>query len=314
MTARIRRALLAAAALALALCAGGAPFASAQSDVIHVGISPFEAHADAYYAQDLGLFKKAGLNVDIQQYAGGSLIVAAIVGGALQIGAGNPLPLVNARQHGIHVVLISPGYISDAANPPIDGLVVAAGSPIHDGKDLSGKTVGVTALRSIDQIATDLWIDHHGGDSSAVRLVEVPQSAMAGAVAEGRIDAAMVGEPALSAGIASGNVRLLGRAYDAIAPHFIVAAWFATEDWANRNPETVRAFAAAINAASAWAFAHPEQAAAILQKYMKVTFTSAHEYHARTLDPALIQPVIDGALRYKILDTPMDARDLIWKN
>jgi hypothetical protein len=30
------------------------------------------------------------------------------------------------------------------------------------------------------------------------------------------------------------------------------------------------------------------------------------------LDPALIQPILDGAARYKIID-PMKASDLIWK-
>jgi hypothetical protein len=46
---------------------------------------------------------------------------------------------------------------------------------------------------------------------------------------------------------------------------------------------------------------------------MKVTYTRAHEYHARTIDPTFIQPIIDSAVRYKLLTTPMNASDLIWK-
>ena len=54
---------------------------------IHVAVSAFEAQADAYYAQELGLFKNAGMNVEIQQLQGGSAIIAAILSGAVQIGA-----------------------------------------------------------------------------------------------------------------------------------------------------------------------------------------------------------------------------------
>ena len=299
----------------VALGAGSARRAGAQTEpVVHVGISAFEAHADAYYAQDLGLFRRAGLNVDIQQYQGGSTIVAAITGGSLQIGAGNPLPLASARQRGIRVVLVAPGYLYDYAAPsPIDALAVAVNSPLRTGKDLEGKTVAVTGLRSVDHIVVYAWVDQHGGKSSLVKVVEIPQSAMVDAVAEGRVDAAQIGDPALTAGIVAGKVRIIGKAYDAIGKRLFAAAWFSSDEWAAKNPETIRKFTAAINDASAWAAKNPEAAATVLQKYMKVTFSRAHEYHNRTLDPAYIQPLLDAAFKYKALDRPMNASEIIWK-
>lgn len=300
-----------------ALLAGGVPpqAAGAQADrVVRVGVSPFEAHGDAYYAQDLGLFKRAGLDVEIQQYAGGATIVAAIVGGSLQIGAGSPLPVATARERGIPIVLVAPGYLYDSAAPsPIDALAVAASSPYRTGRDLDGKTVAVAGVRSVAQLAAYSWIDRNGGDSSSVKAVELPQSAMADAVADGRVDAAEIGDPALSAGIADGKVRIIGKAYDAIAKRLFAAAWFATEDWAAGNADAIRAFTAAINDASAWAVKNPEAAVAVLGKYMKVSFSRAHEYHATTLDPGLIQPLLDAAVKYKMLDRPMNASEIIWK-
>lgn len=295
-----------------------APFvplaAAAQSaQVVRVGVSPFEAQGDVYYAQELGLFKRAGLDVQVQQYQGGSVIVAAVVSGALDIGAGSPLPLASARLRGLPVVLIAPGYLYDSNAPSlIEGLCVAINSTAKTGKDLNGKTVAVTGLRSIDHIGAYSWIDQHGGDSSTVKVVELPQSAMADAIADGRVDAAEIGDPALTAGLDSGKIRVLAKAYDSVAKRFFAAAWFSTPDWAAKNPDVVRKFTAAINDASAWAVKNPEQAATVLQKYMKVTFTRAHEYHARSLDPALIQPILDGAVKYKFLD-PINAADLIWK-
>jgi NitT/TauT family transport system substrate-binding protein len=283
--------------------------------VIHVGLSPFEGQAGPYYAQDLGLFKAAGLNVEIQPYNGGAAIVSAIAGGSLQIGGGTPLPLAQARAHGIKIVLIAPGYIYDYKAPsPIDALVVAVNSPLRNAKELNGKTIAVTALRGLDEIAVDSWMDKNGGDSRSIKFTEIPQSAMADAVASGRVDAAQLGDPTLSAALDGGKIRILAKSYDAISNRLFGSVWFASEEWAAQNPEVVRKFAAAINQAAAWATRNPVEAAAVLQKYLKANYPRAHEYHARTLDPAFIQPMLDAALRYKLLTSPVTAGELIFKS
>ena len=221
-----------ALALTLALICGAG--ATAQTTpVIHVGLAPFEGQAGPYYAQDLGLFKAAGLNVDIQPYNGGGAVVSAIAGGSLQIGGGTPLPLAQARGRGIKIVLIAPGYIYDYKAPSlINALVVGVNSPIHDAKDLAGKTVAVTQLRGLDEIAVDSWLDKNGGDSKNVKYTEFPQTAMADAVAAGRVDAAQIGDPALSAAVDAGKVRVLAKEYDAISNRLFGSVWFASEDWA----------------------------------------------------------------------------------
>lgn len=303
---------LALAAMFALLCSAGAT--AQTTPVIHLGLAPFEGQADPYYAQDLGLFKAAGLNIDIQPYNGGAAIVSAIAGGSLQIGGGTPLPLAQARGRGIKIVLIAPGYIYDYKAPsPIDALAVAVNSPLRNAKDLNGKTIAVTALRGLDEIAVDAWMDKNGGDSSSVKFTEIPLNAMADAVAAGRVDAAQIGDPALSAAIDAGKVRILAKSYDAIANRLFGAVWFASEDWAKQNPEVVRKFAAAINQAAAWATKNPVAAAGVLRKYLKVNYARAHDYHARTLDPAFIQPILDDALKYKLLTTPVTADELIFK-
>jgi len=289
------------------------PAFAQSTDVIRVGVGPFEANAGAYYAQETGAFKRAGLNVDIQQFRGGSAILAAIAGGALDVGIGNPLPLGNAHEHGLDFVYIAPGFLYDSANPAGTLLVVAPNSPIRNAKDLDGKTIAGTSVPSIDTIAASLWMDANGGDASTVKFVEVGQPAMAEAVASGRIDAAVLSEPALGAALAAGTVRSLARCYNAFGPRVLASGWFSTNAWASAHADAVHRFRVAINEGAAWAVKNPEQAALVLQKYLKLTIPAAHEYHARTLDPRFIQPVFDGAARYKILSKPLDAREVIWK-
>jgi NitT/TauT family transport system substrate-binding protein len=300
-------------ALMLALFCGAGAIAQT-TPVIHLGLAPFEGQAGPYYAQDLGLFKAAGLNIDIQPFNGGAAVVSAIAGGALQIGGGTPLPLAQARARGIKIVLIAPGYIYDYKAPSlIDALVVGVNSPIHDAKDLAGKTVAVTQVRGLDEIAVDSWLDKNGGDSKNVKYTEFPQNAMAEAVAAGRVDAAQLGDPLLSQAIDAGKVRVLAKSYDAISNRLFGSVWFASEDWAKANPEIVHKFADAINQAAAWATKNPVEAAAVLHKYLKVDYARAHEYHARSLDPSMIQPMLDAAYHYKLLTAPVTADELIFK-
>ena len=309
-----RSALISAFGIAFAIASGEPRAASAQDQpLIHVAVSAFEAQADAYYAQELGLFKRAGLNIDIQQYQGGEAIVAGIVGGALQIGAGTTIPLANAHEHGLDVVLIAPGTITDAAAlPPTSGLIVTTNSPLQTGVDLNGKIVAVNTLHSVDQIATEMWVDKNGGNSKTLKFVELPNLSMVEATAGGRVDAAVIADPGFTSGITGGRVRRLADVNEAIAKRFMISAFFASRAWADRNPDAARKFASAINEAATWAVKNPEAAAAVLNKYLRLTSARAHERHARTMDPVLIQPLIDAAVKYGRLAQPLDVRQIIW--
>jgi NitT/TauT family transport system substrate-binding protein len=311
---RIATALAAAIVLALAVVPiAGTDLASAQSDeVIHLGASPFESHGVVYYAQEEGFFRRAGLSVDVQVYSGGSAIMAAVVGGALQAGLGNPIPLANARERGVRLLYIAPGYIRAVKNPADTLLVVATGSPIRAARDLNGKTIAIVGVKGMDTIAVDAWADAHGGDSASLKYLELPQNVMADAVTSGRVDAAVIAEPALGEALRAGRVHTFAKPYDALGD-IMIAGVFSTEDWALKHADTIRRFQEAINQAAAWAVKNPQQAAVDLQKYTKASISRVHEYHATTLDPALIQPILDASFRYKLIDRPLDARDLIWR-
>lgn len=304
------------AALAAALTLGPAfdrPHpAGAQADqVVHVGASSFEANAGAYYANEMGFFKRVGLNVDVQPYNNGAAIAAAVAGGSLQIGVGNPLPLVIAHERGLTFVIIAPGTLYDAKTNP-QNCVVAPNSPLRTAKDLEGTTVAVTGLQSLDPLGLLSWVDRHGGDSHRVKLVELPQTLMGDAVADGRVAAAVMADPALSAAIAAGKVRGFSRCYDALGDHFFVSLWFSMREWAQKNPDVVRRFRIAIDQAGEWATRNPEAAAGLLRKCLRISEERAHEVHARSIDPIFVQPIIDAAVKYKVIDRPMDAREIIW--
>jgi ABC-type nitrate/sulfonate/bicarbonate transport system substrate-binding protein len=143
-------------------------------------------------------------------------------------------------------------------------------------------------------------MEQNGGDYKSIRYIESPLSDMAPALVQGRIDAALVLEPFVPA--ARKTCRQIGKPYDAIAPRFLVAGYFATEDWARKNVDVVRRFQQAMRLAADWANANQDRSGEILVARAKLNPTDVkqmvREQYQERLDVDLIQPVIDAAAKY----------------
>jgi NitT/TauT family transport system substrate-binding protein len=286
------------------------PALAQTSPVLHVATGGKETDAEVFYAQDLGYFAKAGLNVEITIMQNGAAIGSAVVAGSLQIGSSSTLIIANAQAKGLPFAFIAPGGQYNDATPSTV-LVVPVTSPIQSAKDLAGKAIAVLSLRGIDQSSTEKWIDDNGGASASVKFVEISPPEMPAALARGTVEAAMLAEPYLTG--AKGTVRVLGKAYGAVAKSWLIAGWFSSTDWIAQNPDTVRKFADVMRQSADWANANPVKAAVILSKYTKASIDRIHTTYGRTLDPALIAPVIDIGVQYKILPKAVPPTDLIAK-
>jgi NitT/TauT family transport system substrate-binding protein len=178
--------------------------------------------------------------------------------------------------------------------------MVAEGSPIQKAADLNGKVVAVSIVKSIADFSVNAWMEQNGGDYKSIRYIESPLSDMAPALVQGRIDAALVLEPFVPA--ARKTCRQIGKPYDAIAPRFLVAGYFATEDWARKNVDVVRRFQQAMRLAADWANANQDRSGEILVARAKLNPTDVkqmvREQYQERLDVDLIQPVIDAAAKY----------------
>ncbi len=299
-----------ARALALASAAALTPLAArAQNAPIRLGAANNEPNAYAFFAHDAGFFDKVGLNVDISILQNGAAIGAAIAGGSLDIGMSSPFVFMNARRHGLPYTVIAPGALYEASDPN-GALVVLPNSPVRGGKDLDGATIGGITVGAMDELAIRSWIDQNGGDSRTVKVIEVPSSSMVAAMEQGRLNAALLPEPQLTA--AGNRVRQIGRGYDAIAKTLMISVWFTTYTWAQNHPDEQKKFYDAMTQTAVWAASNRVRAAQILEKWTKIQVPEIHTLSARRYDPALIQPICDAALRYKMIETPMNAKDFFW--
>jgi NitT/TauT family transport system substrate-binding protein len=272
-----------------------------------------DSGAEPFYALDLGIFAKHGLNVELIPGKNGSAMVAAVAGNAADIGYSDVGALSKAYSKGIKLTAVAPAALwTDAA--PVNQMIVAKSSSIHDAKDLNGKVFAVPGLATGSEYASRAWIDKNGGDSNSVKFIELPYPAMAPALEAGRIDAAYVAEPFLAPAKKVG--RLLAYADDAIAKLNLRTVWFATPEWAAAHPDVVTRFAAAMSETAIWANDKRNQAksAEILIKYAQIdpaTVTSViRAAYGVDLTSALVQPQIDITARYNDF-TAFPARELI---
>ncbi len=288
--------------------------ASAQTPAtIRIATTPIDLGAEALYANDLGFFKKAGLDVELSILASGSVVASAVSGGSVDIGQANIVSLASAHAAGLPFVIVGPaGYYTTKG--PTTELMTATGSPVHTAKDLDGKTIAVSALRDLNWVGIQSWLTSNGADVASVKFVEVPMPAACTAVTAGRAAAAVISEPYLTFALSNG-CRHLAPTHDAIAKQFLVGAWFSTTGWAQTHVDEVRRFRAVLVETARWANAHHAESAKILERYTKLASPPGMRRvpFAESAEPAEIQPVIDAAAKYGVLKAPFPAADLLFK-
>jgi NitT/TauT family transport system substrate-binding protein len=282
---------------------------------IVVAMTPTDDAAALLYGVQSGVFRRAGLDVDVQKAPSGAAMTAALVGGTFQFGSSSTLSVATAIAKGVPLVFVAPGGLYDSTTEFV-ATVVKANSTLRPGPDLNGHTIGSVSLQDLNSISMLTWIQQHGGDPKTVKVIEIPYSAQLPAMDEGRIDMATLIQPNLSLALRSGKVRVVGKAYDAIAPRFYITTWIARKDWAAANPDTVRRFATAIRESEIYANSHKAETAALVAPFAGIDLDSmlkgGRDTFATTyLDPKDIQPVIDAAWKYKMFDQRFDAADVI---
>jgi NitT/TauT family transport system substrate-binding protein len=299
----------------LFLIPGAAPAQSSAKPpvTIHVGAIPSEVAAELFYGVDMGFFKKAGLDVQIDFFNNGSAIAAAVASGALDLGLSDLMSVINAHAHGLPFVYAAPGLLTTLKAPTI-GVLIPTASAIKDAKDLNGKSVAVSGLKNIAQIAVSEWIDANGGDSKTVKFVEVPFPQLVPALAGGRIDASAANEPWMTQAADSGN-RLVFMDKGALSPAYLLSGWVTTKDWVQKNPDTLARFVSAMREIAKWANANQAASSPILAKYSKIDLAVIQRMHrgtfAERFDPSYVQPVIDAAAKYGVIGAGFPATAII---
>jgi len=305
-----RHALALAAAAPLAFTPF--PARAQQNRHVRIGAGIDDAFMQPYYAEQLGLFKKLNVDYEIVHAANPGAYAEALAAGAIDIGMVDPTAIAQAYVKGLPFAYFAGGPLSSRDAPTLV-LCVAKNSPIKTAKDLEGKTVAIISLHATMEITTREWLTKNGADASLVKFFELHFPEMTPALSRGTIDAALLGEPFLTEN--KDAIRGIGVPFDTVAKLFYIFGWFARRDWITANTDLAHSLASAFYEAGKWANAHKVESAVIEAGITKVDLQTVRTMQrnplSTSLNPAYIQPLLDMAARYKVIDRPVMASEII---
>jgi NitT/TauT family transport system substrate-binding protein len=306
-----------AASLAGAALLPRRAFAQAKMEKIRVVTRQNEAITPLYYGIKAGLFQRSGLDVEMTASNSGSASTAALLAGDFEFAQSNVLALLAAHLKGVPLVLVAPSILYTLQNREAL-LQIAPDASFKNGADLNGRIVGIVSLSDIDALACKAWIDKNGGDSRSLKYLEIPMSAMAAALGQHRIDAAVIEPPQLDISIAGGTSKTLGDPMSAIASRFMIGGYTTRPDWAAQHAETVRSFTRVLNTAANYVNTHFPETIGLVSDLTKLQPAEVAKMQrtisGTRLEVGLIQPCIDAAAKYGMIERAFPARDLLWSD
>jgi NitT/TauT family transport system substrate-binding protein len=317
---------LAAAFLVLtaAACSSGSPSSGGSTagatniTNVTLGYVPYADDAALFYAQDGGIFRKHGLNVTFVAQASPVVVEASMASGTEQFGFITVPVLINLNSKGVSVKCVS----SVDGNQPGDAahdstlLVAAKGSGITSVKDLAGKNVAEVQLTSLNSLAVEVLAKNAGIDPASIHQIAMPFPQMPAALAQGRVQAAVIVAPFVATALAEGAVPLTHPNVD-LFPNGTVTCLDTLGSYASSHQAIVADFRAAMNEAIAYSQAHQSAAKATLVKHLNIPAAVAQKEKLSTdwnttLNPATITKIESYMSEFGLIASKPSASSMIW--
>ena len=297
---------------------GGSGGGEAEPVTLKVGVIPIADVAPLYLGMDKGFFEEEGLTIEPQLAEGGAAIVPSVVSGDYQIGFSNTTSLIIAGSKKLPIQIISQGVLGGTGpDDAWDGVIVPKDSDVKEVGDLEGKTVAVNTLNNVSQVVVNTALKEAGADYTKVKYVEVPFPDMNAALEAGRVDAAFQVEPGYSGGLAAGS-RNIVNAYEAMAPNYTVATYFASKQYIAEHRDEVDRFTRAMEKSLDYASSHGDEVRAIVGTYTEIPQEVLDKMNLPVWKADLNEPTIEltsaAALEYGFIEEEPSLDDLILRD
>jgi len=258
MTAFLVRRLI--ASLTALMLMSGAAFAQMKV-TLAIGGASCLCYLPTVLAKQLGEYDKAGVEVEMVDFKGGSQALTAVLGGSADVVSGYFDHCVNlaAKNQPMQAFVVYDRY-------PGFALVVSprqTGS-IRSLKDLAGKRIGVSAPGSSTDYFMKFILKKNGVDPAGVGVIGVGLGATAvAAMEQGSVDAAIMLDPAVT--LLQGknkDLRILSDTrtqkdtIDVFGGEYPGGALYTRADWIEKNPRQAQALTNAVVATLKWIHSH----------------------------------------------------------
>ncbi|QDM15722.1 ABC transporter substrate-binding protein [Tardiphaga sp. vice278] len=304
---------LAGLALAASLFAGAA---QAQNK-LQIGCTATTDCASAMVAVDEVIFKKHGLDVEMTLIGINSNIPAAILSGSIQIGGPTSTVFLQAVDGGLDLVAVAGATVMNPNSNANITAFVRNGITIKEPKDFVGKKVGAPGLGAFLHVLFVKWLVEKGVDPKSVNFVEVTFPTMADIIKSGGVDVVLAAEPFITR-MTNAGLGTIGARYAAeLNRTEPIIFYAASRDWAEKNPEVIRKFRAAIAEAAPIVNNDREKSAASIAKFTKQTIELVKASAPNKSEPVLkadqLAWWIDIMASQKMLQSKVDLNKVMLK-
>ncbi|WOJ88111.1 aliphatic sulfonate ABC transporter substrate-binding protein [Methylocapsa polymorpha] len=257
-------------------------------------------------------FNPLGVAVRWVEFQFGPPMLEALNLGSIDFAAVGDAPPIFAQAAAANL------YYVAAQPPPGEAVVVAPDSPIRTLADLRGKKIGVPKGSSAHATAVAA-VEKAGLAWSDVTPVYLAPADGVAAFDRGIIDAWAIWDPYLAIAEVTKNARSLAFNTEAHDPHFF---YLANKAFADKYPAVVSQIADVLAGEAAWAEAHHDEIASLLQEAQGVDLAvekrvvSRAKYMIEPVNDEIVagqQATADQFYRLGLIPKKINVRDIVWK-
>ncbi len=233
------------------------------STSIQIGVRTANDHVPFYIADREGMYRQAGLEVQVHLIPSNTEIIEALQRGDLQMGAVPVTTAIAAIDQGARLRIVA------MTGRGSDGLLVRADGGIARWEDLRGKRIA-TIRASILDVLLRQALERHGLDPERdVTLVYFQKLGdMVSALKTGQVEATSNTEPFMTDAVRQGWGRILGY-YTEQWPDHPCCVVLAREDFLREHPQEVEKILDVHVRAVRWAQGDPAFAARVIVEYLQ---------------------------------------------
>jgi NitT/TauT family transport system substrate-binding protein len=217
-------------------------------------------------AQENGYFEREGVRVALQTYTTGKAALDATLRGEADLGTSAELPIMFAAMKGQPVAVIATIFVAEKDY----GIVGRRDREIVTPASLKGKRIGVT-YKTSGHFVLDAFLNRHKLSTGDVDMRDLKPEDLAGAIANGDIDAASTWEPYL--GTMREQLRDNATSFSVEGVYDSLYNITGTRNYVVDHPETIKKVLRALIRGGQYCKETPDAAREILAKIIKTDAT-----------------------------------------
>lgn len=198
---------------------------------VSIGYLPSDHDSALFVANASGMYKDAGIEVELHEYNNGGDLMSAMASGKVDVGYVGITPVLSSIQKGVPVKIVA------GAQTEGSGLI-ASNANVHSITDLKGKKVATPGEASIQNMLLKYELKNNGMDPSSVESPGMKVASMNDALKTGSLDAALTYEPFVSIATELNNATMVKKSGD-IYPNHPCCVVAVSDKFINEKPDTV---------------------------------------------------------------------------